>query len=255
MVTRDGTLHRYEPETDHFVRYDLDLEDPFQQMGSAFTALHGDAQGRLWIGTFGNGVIRYDPEADGFTYYRPDPDDATSLSHRIVNEIHETRDGTIWVGTEGGLNRYDPESDSFVRYPYRDFPPGGYQYDPPVHADDPAFQPDNPDALASPAITALLEDREGRLWVGTRYGGLNVLDRETGRFTAYAFDPAYEPADANTFSGNSVQALLEDRFGDLWVSSAHSRASIATAPWTSTVSARAGIATATRTSASTSPPI
>ncbi|MGD2104726.1 MAG: two-component regulator propeller domain-containing protein, partial [Anaerolineae bacterium] len=28
IVTRDGTLHRYEPEAGHFVRYTLALEDP-----------------------------------------------------------------------------------------------------------------------------------------------------------------------------------------------------------------------------------
>ena len=223
VVTRDGTLHRVEPETGRFIRYTLALEDPFQQMGAGageFTTLHGDAQGRLWIGTFGDGLVRYDPKEDSFTTYRHDPSDPTSLSHRVVYQVYEDRDGVLWVGTEGGLNRYDPESDSFVRYPYRDFPPGGYQYDPPVHGYDPAFQPDNPHALASPAVTYLLEDREGRLWVGTRYGGLNQLDRESGRFTSYPYDPAYAPQDPNTFSGNSVRELLEDRLGHIWVSSA-----------------------------------
>ncbi|MBN1249144.1 MAG: hypothetical protein JXC32_15905, partial [Anaerolineae bacterium] len=221
VVTGDGTLHRYEPETDRFIRAKLALDDPFEQRGSEFTFLHGDAQGRVWIGTWGDGLARYDPDEDSFTIYRHDPDDVTSLSHRIVTQIYEGRDGTIWVGTEGGLNRWDPASDSFVRYPYRDFPPDSYQYDPPVHVYDPMLQPDNPHALASPAVTALLEDREGTLWVGTRYGGLNRLDRETDRFTAYSFDPAYEPKDPNTLSGNSVRALLEDHVGHIWVASAH----------------------------------
>jgi len=219
VVTRDGTLHRYEPETGRFIRYALALEDPFQQVGSEFRTLHGDAQGRLWIGTYGDGLVRYSPDEDGFTYYRHDPGGSTSLSHRIVWKVYEDRDGVIWVGTEGGLNRYDEELDSFVRYPYRDFPPGGYQYDPPVHDDDPAFQPDNPYALRSPAVTDILEDREGRLWVGTRYGGLNRLDRETGQFTPYPYDPALDPEDPNTFSGNSVRQLVEDREGQIWVTS------------------------------------
>jgi ligand-binding sensor domain-containing protein/GAF domain-containing protein len=221
VVTRDGTLHRYEPETGRFIRYALALEDPFEQTGSEFRTLHGDAQGRLWIGTYGDGLVRYDPEEDGFAYYRHDPGDPTSLSHRIVWRVYEDRDGVIWVGTEGGLNRYDEALDSFVRYPYRDFPPGGYRYDPPVHDYDPAFQPDNPHALGSPVVTDILEDREGRLWVGTRYGGLNRLDRETGRFDSYPYDPAFEPGDPSTFSGNSVRSLLEDRLGHIWVSSVH----------------------------------
>ena len=198
------------------------MEDPFQQKGSEFTAHLADSQGRLWIGTFGDGLLRYDPEQDRFAVYRHDPDDPTSLSHRVVTRIYEDHEGVIWIGTEGGLNRYDAEHDRFERYPYRDFPPNGYQYDPPVHAYDPAFQPDNPHALSSPAVTALLEDQKRRLWVGTRYGGLNLLDRETGQFTAYPYDPAHEPdATPNTFSGNSVRALLEDHLGQIWVSSSH----------------------------------
>jgi GAF domain-containing protein/ligand-binding sensor domain-containing protein len=221
ILTRDGTLHRYEPEIGRFIRYRLALEDPFQQMGSEFTTLHGDARGRLWIGTYGDGLVRYNPEEDGFTYYQHDPDDPTSLSHRVVWKVYEDREGVIWVGTEGGLNRYDEELESFVRYPYRDFPPGGYQYDPPVHDYDPAFQPDNPRALGSPVVTDLLEDREGQLWVGTRYGGFNRLDRETGQFVSYPYDPAFDPKDPNTFSGNSVRSLLEDGSGHIWVSSVH----------------------------------
>jgi ligand-binding sensor domain-containing protein len=226
FLTRDRTVHRYEPAIDGFIRYSLEVEDPFQRSGSGFTSVLADAQGRLWIGTFGGGLFRYDPESDSFSTYQHDAEDPTSLSHRIVWHVYEGGKGIIWVGTEGGLNRYDEESDSFVRYPYRDFPPGAYQYDPPVHEYDPAFQPDNAHALGSPAVTRLLEDREGRLWVGTRYGGLNRLDREggaagIGRFVSYPYDPSFDPADPETLSGNSVQRLVEDRLGRIWVSSTH----------------------------------
>jgi len=221
FATLDGTLHRYEPERDGFIRYDLPLEDPFQQNGNVFTTYLADSQGRLWIGTFGDGLLRYDADQDRFIIYRHDPADPASLSHRIVTRILEDHQGTIWIGTEGGLNRYDADGDRFERYPYRDFPPNGYQYDPPVHTYDPAFQPDNPHALSSPAVTALLEDQQHRLWVGTRYGGLNLLDRETGLFSAYPYDPDDEPANPSSFSGNSVRALLQDRLGQIWVSSAH----------------------------------
>lgn len=221
VITRDGTLHRYVTAADHFVRYTLALEDPLQRGANRFTVMHGDSQGRLWIGTVGDGLVRYDPETDGIVYYRHDPGDPVSLSHRVVFHVIEDKAGDIWVGTEAGLNRYDPVSDSFVRYPYRDFPPGGYRIDGPARDDDPAFQPNNPFALASPAALFLLEDRGGRLWVGTRYGGLNYLDRETGHFTAMPFDPSHTPEDPGTLSGNAVRTLLEDHEGYIWVSSAH----------------------------------
>jgi hypothetical protein len=95
--------------------------------------------------------------------------------------IHHLEDsaGTLWFGTGEGLVRYDELEKSFVRYPYQ------------AEAGDP---PD-PRALRSPFVTNLYEDAAGRFWVGTTYGGLHELDRETGRFTAYPYS-ADEP---NTF--------------------------------------------------------
>ena len=221
FLTADGTIHRRDAETGRFIRYTPDLDDPFQEAGRGFTSVLADSRGRVWIGTYGSGLLRYDPDDDAFTTFRHDPQDPTSLSHRCVWTLHEGRGGSVWVGTEGGLSRYDEDRDAFVRYPYRDFPPGGYQYDPPVHDYDPAFQPENEHAMGSPGATAIADGPDGDLWIGTRYGGLNRLDLATGRFAAYPYDPAREPADPHTFSGNSVRSMLVDQAGALWVASAH----------------------------------
>jgi len=49
--------------------------------------------------------------------------------------------------------------------------------------------------------------------VGTTDGGLNVLDRATGRFTHYRRDPA----NPHSLSHDRVTAIYEDRSGVLWV--------------------------------------
>jgi DNA-binding CsgD family transcriptional regulator len=50
------------------------------------------------------------------------------------------------------------------------------------------------------------------LWVGT-FNGLNRLNRDTGTFSRYIFDPA----DPNSLSHNDVYAIYEDRSGVLWI--------------------------------------
>jgi len=71
-------------------------------------------------------------------------------------------------------------------------------------------------AMASNAAlihrTALLEDRQGNLWEGTRGGGLSLLDRETGTVRHYPHDPNRD----DSLSDNRVRCIFQDRNGYFW---------------------------------------
>ncbi|MBN1659810.1 MAG: hypothetical protein JXA93_15500, partial [Anaerolineae bacterium] len=206
FVTDDAVLHRYDASMDRFERYPLEVKDPHRRGAYNIVTLYGDSSGRLWIGTYGGGLVQYDPDADHLIYYRDDLDDPGRQSghENKVYTILEDSAGTLWFGTGEGLVRYEPQTASFIRYPY--------------HADtaEPAEPQAVETALRSPYVAHLYEDRSGRFWVGTTYGGLHQLDRSTGHFTPYP----YSPDGPNTFSGNSVRSLLEDSDGKLWVASA-----------------------------------
>lgn len=61
-----------------------------------------DRQGRLWIGTFGNGLLRVTRGAD------PVVDEVTKPgvpNDGVVLAVFEDREGNIWVGTPHGLDR------------------------------------------------------------------------------------------------------------------------------------------------------
>ena len=62
-------------------------------------------------------------------------------------------------------------------------------------------------------MTTLLEDRSGKLWLGTRTMGLNRFNPTTGTFDHYQHDPD----DPFSLSDNRVWALYEDSTGALWV--------------------------------------
>jgi len=149
-----------------------------------------DRRGFMWFGTL-DGLNRYDGyKMKVFKHALTDP---ASLSDDKIRTLYEDRAGTLWIGTwNGGLNRYDPESETFTRFRH-----------------DPA----NPDGLSSDSVFAILEDRAGRLWLGTRAGGLDRFDPATGVFTHYRHDPAQ----AASLGNDNVFALLEDADGALWV--------------------------------------
>jgi ligand-binding sensor domain-containing protein/signal transduction histidine kinase len=66
--------------------------------------------------------------------------------------------------------------------------------------------------LSSNAVTCILQDREGYIWIGTEDGGLNKYDGYS--FTRYTFDPL----DSNSLSQNLIYTIWEDKEGYIWAS-------------------------------------
>ena len=90
----------------------------------------------------------------------------------------------IWVGTEDGLVRFDGYSVLSFRK-----------------------QHDNVASLSDNYISALAESRDGRIWVGTMGGGLNVIQPQTGTVIPDKYLPAAD-----------ILAIVSDPPGDyLWL--------------------------------------
>ena len=81
---------------------------------SVVNSIAQDERGFMWFGTE-DGLNRYDGYK--FVVYRPEPDHPASISDRWITVLLEDSKGNLWIGTrQGGLNRYDPVTDTFVRY-------------------------------------------------------------------------------------------------------------------------------------------
>jgi signal transduction histidine kinase/ligand-binding sensor domain-containing protein len=96
-----------------------------------------------------------------------------------ISSLSQTADGYLWLGTGTGLVRFDG-----VRATPWQAPPG--------------------QTLPSGEVRALLGSRDGTLWVGTQAG---LASWNGGMLRTYP-----------QFSGNSIDSLLEDREGTVWVS-------------------------------------
>ena len=199
FITEDCVLNRYDPDTDGFFHILL-FSEKREQGGFYITTFMEDSSGRLWVGTWNDGLICYDPKTDSLKTY----DDELDLSKTVgafgkrIRTIVEDKNKTLWIGTSGGLVKYDEIQKKIFRYPYR-----------PLNTD----QPFDKSRLNSPYVRQILEDRSGRLWIGMTYGGLQRFDHEKKHFISYPFNSD----DPNSFPGNSVHLVYEDPSGRLWV--------------------------------------
>jgi signal transduction histidine kinase/ligand-binding sensor domain-containing protein/DNA-binding response OmpR family regulator len=213
----------------------LTIADGLSQ--NSVSSILQDTRGFMWFGTK-DGLNRY----DGYNVlvFRHDPFDPATISDSDVTALFEDRDGRLWVGTRtGGVNRFDRDRERFRRH--------GSGFGAPVTAiaqdaagdlwvgtdgagllrlrrdqadradarwDRFAHDPAAPASLGDDHVQALLVDRRGTLWAGTR-AGLDRLDAGSRGFTRYTSQPGspVQLIDASIF------ALLEDDEGRLWMGS------------------------------------
>ncbi|WP_243309807.1 two-component regulator propeller domain-containing protein [Fundidesulfovibrio agrisoli] len=200
-VSCDQGLARYRV-TDRAEGFEMFANNPLDpdslSQNDAMSLLE-DASGILWVGTYSGGLNKLVPGSRYFSSYKSIPGDVSSLPGREVSAVLRDRDGLVWVGTRyDGLACMGGENGAGRRKVLK-----AYRHD-----------PKNPaDTLTEDSINCLMEDSKGRIWVGTVDTGLNVLDKKTGRFSAYRHDPA----DPGSLSQDKIWCLLEDSDGYIWV--------------------------------------
>ncbi|MCG2591085.1 ligand-binding sensor domain-containing protein, partial [Rhodohalobacter sulfatireducens] len=218
--TFGGGLNRFNPESNTFTHFIHEAGKPTSLSQDTVTVIMEDSQGTVWVGTHG-GLNRFDKSTETFTRYLHDPNNPNSLSNNQVRALYEDSEGTIWIGTgspapsetpqgEGGLNRFNPESQTFTRF---------------LH------NPDDSTSLITNKVMSIYEDSRGIFWVGTTGDGLHSMDRQTGRFTRHLFDPddpnklsrpfsdgfTAVPEDCIGFQCGGVTFIHEDHQGMLWI--------------------------------------
>ncbi len=159
-------------------------------IGAVSSIIQGD-DGELWLGRHRYGLCRFDPDAGKCTRYAFSPDDPLNTED-MVRHVFKDREGLLWLSTQGGLLKFDPQTEAFTPY---------------------APEADNPASLSHILVNWSYEDRSGALWVGTGGGGLNRLDRTSGTFTRYT--------EQNGLPSNILVGILEDTQGNLWLSTSN----------------------------------
>jgi signal transduction histidine kinase/ligand-binding sensor domain-containing protein len=140
-----------------------------------------DSHGFLWFCTV-EGLSRF----DGYTFTNYGVDQG--LPGRVVTDFLETRSGEYWVATLRGLARFNPKPGPKATM-FTVYRPGETQ-------------------LAQ-QVNALVEDRQGAIWVGTNAGAFRLL-RSGGQW-------ALGRPEFKLPVSEAAEGLLEDHEGRLWI--------------------------------------
>lgn len=105
------------------------------------------------------------------------------------NSIIKDSEGFVWISTPAGLSRFDGET--FKNY---------------------SHDPSNSNSIGRNLLTALHEDRNGKIWVGTISKGIYIFNKELETFSP--FTPDLKKADNPLAS--SIWFIREDQQGNIW---------------------------------------
>jgi signal transduction histidine kinase/ligand-binding sensor domain-containing protein len=161
--------------------------------GNILSAVAEDNNGLIWISDRNSeGISIFNKVTRKFTYCQSEEMNPYSLDINKINCMYKDRTGSMWVGSIMGVNKYTPGKLKFNRY---------FSY------------PNRSDKLSSNNILCFAESQSGDLWIGTDGGGLNRMNRKTGRFTQYR----HNPSDIKSISSNAIISISEDHEGTLWI--------------------------------------
>jgi signal transduction histidine kinase/ligand-binding sensor domain-containing protein/DNA-binding response OmpR family regulator len=199
-----------------------------------------EENGRVWVGTNGNGIFLYNKEKGAFDQYLGDANGDSlkekyiftlcDYGDKLVVGLHEGKlqkfnkrrntlqdvespqvhykiirhviafENELWVGTQNGIYVIDEQKHTVVN-----------------------IKEDLMDhkSLSDNIIEKIYKDSEGGIWIGTLYGGVNYLPPKSMQFDRFV------PLSLqNSISSKKVNSLQEDINGNIWIASENSKIDI-----------------------------
>lgn len=178
-------LSRYNPENNRFSTFRV--EDTLtREPISRISTMCQDSFGDIWIAGYACELYKFELSRLTFTCNRPEDGEA----YGRVRSMIEYTPGIIMLGTDHGLVNFNTKNRSFE------------------HVDNGTTNRNG--RLNDKFIHSILKDRDGGVWIGTYFGGINYLSPLSSLFTLI---------EAGEGCGHIISKFCEDPEGNIWIGS------------------------------------
>ncbi|PKD19083.1 histidine kinase [Salegentibacter salinarum] len=186
-VSSSDLFYQYVPENNSFKRIELEgtaIENGVSDL--IITTINAHSKDSIFIGTKNKGALLYNRIKNTLTPLLKEDENPLFVRDFLMKNNKE-----LWIASESGIFIYNLEK-------------GTYQNSTKSY--------NNPYSLSDNAIYSLVLDREGGVWIGTYFGGVNYYPKQYTPIDRY-----FPKVGENSISGNAIREIKKDSFGNIWV--------------------------------------
>ena len=237
IATRGGSLNSYNEKTGKITKYiaPKTAKNDFVNI----TSLEIAPEGKVWVGSDGNGLFLFDPKTGNVDNYKRDEALTTNqITNNAITHILPTSDEEIYLTTwGGGISKFNFKTKYFTNITIDDksfvknvgwcslkdkdgmlwFGTNGrglLRIDP--KTSEKKYYENirgNTSSISNNVVMYLCEGSDGAIWVGTGGGGLNKFDKKTGTFICYSRKDG--------LPNDLIQGIVEDNSKNIWIGTAN----------------------------------
>ncbi len=251
IATHEKGILKYDPKKQKFGHLKRISGENNSLSGNIVLSILESSDQSLWIGTRSNG-LNYIPKehTKKLSTHWPEikhifanPNDERTMGFNTILSIYEDTKNMIWIGTSSGLlnvKRSELKNMKYLEYSFlskinnKKITPavwkiyqdqdgifwvctreGLYSFD--YYNENPSLTQythkaeDN--SISDDFVWDVFEDSKNRIWIATS-NGLNLLNKETGRFTIFKNDKKNDAS----ISSNNIKSIYEDSKNRIWIS-------------------------------------
>ncbi len=185
--TTTGLLKKYNPVTNDFSDIDMFAHSP-KNGNRWIEKLYCTSNGNLLVGTSVHGAKLFTISTGDYTDILTYNPDKTAI---FVRNFVQTAPDECWIGTESGIFIYNMKTGKLLnlKKKYND-----------------------PYSISDNAVYTFCKDKEGGIWAGTYFGGINYYPKQYNSFTRI-----FPRSGENSLSGYVTREIHQDEKGQLWI--------------------------------------
>ncbi|CAL1519781.1 two-component regulator propeller domain-containing protein [Chitinophaga sp. MM2321] len=187
LSSPEGKIAVYDRAKDSFTSYSL-FDHSNKPAAYWTTKILATSEDTLLVGTTDQGVKLFSAKTYTYTDILPYNSDKTEIYAR---DLLQRSADEYWIASETGIFIYHLSTGKFtnLQKKYND-----------------------PYAISDNAVYSLFKDKEGGIWAGTYFGGINYFPQQYAPFEKF-----FPKTGENALGGNAVREICPDKYGQLWI--------------------------------------